>query len=48
MIVSVFSTTYLNDMADGMSNTIRALTPKKGLSLNTVATPIQHQPTRAA
>nr|WP_223290552.1 MULTISPECIES: hypothetical protein [Pseudomonas]ALZ46330.1 Hypothetical protein [Pseudomonas putida]QNI15810.1 Hypothetical protein [Pseudomonas aeruginosa]QNI16759.1 Hypothetical protein [Pseudomonas aeruginosa]QNI17253.1 Hypothetical protein [Pseudomonas sp.] len=48
MIVSVFSTTYLIDMADGMSNTIRALTPKKGQSINTVPTPTQHRPTRVA
>ncbi|HEC0377114.1 hypothetical protein [Pseudomonas aeruginosa] len=48
VIVSVFSTTYLIDMADGMTNTIRALTPKKGQSLKTVPTPPKHQPTQAA
>lgn len=48
MIVSVFSTTYLIDMADGMTNTIRALKPKKGQSLKTVPTPPQHQLTPAA
>lgn len=48
MIVSVFSTTYLIDMADGMSNTIRARTPKKGQNLKPVPTPSQPQPTQAA